>query len=97
MSQITLDVPREILLDLRINESLFTNYVKSFVAMDLYKNKNVSLGYCAQMAGVPKEDFIRLLGMNNITIFDFDDEEEFLEDADNALRYSKYKPDNSSE
>jgi len=88
LSQITLNVPQEILFDLRTTESSFSNYAKSFIAMDLYKNKNVSLGYCAQMAELTKEDFVKLLGINGISIFEFDGEKEFLEEADNALRYS---------
>jgi predicted HTH domain antitoxin len=95
LSEITLRVPQEILFDLKTNERLFSNYVRGFIAMDLYKNKNISLGYCAQLAEMPKEDFIKFLGLNNMSIFDFEDEKDFLEESDNALRYSEHKPHNS--
>ena len=96
MSQITLNIPQEVLFDLRATESSFSRYAKSFIAMDLYRNKNIALGYCAQLAEMPKDDFVRFLGANDISIFEFNNEEEFLEEADNALRYSEYKPADSS-
>ena len=84
MSVISLNVPNEILLDLKINENTFSSYVKKFVALDLYKNKNVSLGYCSQFAEITKEDFIKFLGANNVSVFGYDDEDEFLEEVHNA-------------
>jgi len=84
MSQVTINVPREILLDLKISESYFSNYVKKSLALDLYKNKNISLGYCAELAEMPKEDFILFLGEKKISIFDFENEKEFLEEVKNA-------------
>lgn len=85
MSMINLHVPKEILLDLNENEETFSNYVKKYIALDLYKNKNISLGYCAELAGMPKEDFILFLGENKISIFGYNDENEFLEEVSNAF------------
>ena len=84
MSKVTINVPREILLDLNINENYFSNYVKKFISLDLYKNKNISLGYCAELAEMTKEDFIIFLGENKVSIFDFENENEFLEEMRNA-------------
>ncbi|WP_418917545.1 UPF0175 family protein, partial [Agathobacter sp.] len=39
---------------------------------------------CAQIAGMSEEDFIKYLGNNNISIFSFDDEAEFIEEMNNA-------------
>ena len=83
-AMIALNVPREILLDLDTNENSFSDYVRRFVALDLYKNKNISLGYCAELAEMPKEDFIQFLGANKVSIFGFDNEREFLEEVNNA-------------
>ncbi|MBR1438181.1 MAG: UPF0175 family protein [Synergistaceae bacterium] len=52
--------------------------------MNFYSARRVSLGYCAQIANMNKADFIRFLGANNISIFHFDDEDEFLEEIENA-------------
>ena len=54
------------------------------LAVDLYKNKKVSLGYCANVAGMTKEEFVQYLGMNGISIFSFVSEDEFLEELANA-------------
>ena len=45
---------------------------------------HISIGYCAQIAGMSEEDFIKYLGNNNISIFSFDDEAEFIEEMNNA-------------
>lgn len=84
MSVVKLNVPKEILLGLNTNENTFSRYVKSFIALDLYKNKNISLGYCAELAEMTKEDFILFLGENKVSIFEFKDDLEFLEEMNNA-------------
>ena len=40
--------------------------------------------YITQIAGMSEEDFIKYLGNNNISIFSFDDEAEFIEEMNNA-------------
>ena len=47
-------------------------------------DNGVSLGYCAEIAGMSKQQFIKYLGENNVSIFKFDDDEEFLEELNNA-------------
>ena len=44
----------------------------------------VSLGYCAQIAGMTKEAFIRYLGENGVSVFQYDDKNEFIEEMNNA-------------
>lgn len=84
MCVVSINVPEEILLALHENEDGFATYTKCMLAIDLYKNKKVSLGYCADVADMTKEDFIKYLGKNGISIFHFEDEEEFLEELENA-------------
>ena len=45
---------------------------------------HVSIGYCAQIAEMTEEDFIKFLGQNKVSIFQFDDTKEFLEEMNNA-------------
>lgn len=45
---------------------------------------NVSIGYCAQIAGMSEEEFISFLGRNQIDIYQFDSDEELLKDVANA-------------
>lgn len=84
MCVVSINVPEEILLDLHEDKNDFTEYMKKMLAVDLYKNKKVSLGYCASVAEMSKEDFIQYLGMNGVSIFAFESENEFMEELANA-------------
>ncbi len=84
MCVVSFNVPEEVILDLRESRNDFTNYIKTTIAVDLYKNKKVSLGYCAEVAGMTKEEFIQQLGKNGVSIFGFDSDEEFMEELSNA-------------
>ena len=84
MCVVAVNIPEEVLLDLRETKNNFANYVKTMIAIDLYKNKKVSLGYCAEVAEMSKEEFVKCLGQNGVSIFGFDSEEEFMEEFANA-------------
>ena len=84
MCIVSINVPEEILLDLHENKDDFATYMKCMLAVDLYKNKRVSLGYCADIAEMAKEDFIKYLGKNEISVFSFENEQELLEELANA-------------
>ena len=84
MCVVAVNIPEEVLLDLRETRNNFANYVKTMIAIDLYKNKKVSLGYCAEVAEMSKEEFVKCLGQNGVSIFGFDSEEEFIEEFANA-------------
>ena len=84
MCVVSINIPEEILLDLHEDSNNFAKYIKRMLATDLYKNKNVSLGYCASVAEMTKEEFVQYLGMNGISIFSFDSEDEFMEELGNA-------------
>ena len=58
--------------------------VRRETALKLYVQNKASLGYCAQIARMSKERFIRYLGEYNISIFHYDDEDEFSEELNNA-------------
>ena len=84
MCQIALEIPNEVLYDTKMSKSEALQFVRRVVALQYYEKNGVSLGYCAQIAGMEKEDFIRYLGENGVSIFNFDDREEFLEEMNNA-------------
>ena len=60
------------------------NHGKQETALKYYIQNKTSLGSCAQLADMNKEDFIKYLGANGISIFQFDDKREFLEEMNNA-------------
>ena len=80
MCIVSINVPEEILLDLNEDKSDFAEYVKKILALDLYKNKGVSLGYCARIAGMTKEEFVQYLGINGVSIFSFTTEDELVQE-----------------
>lgn len=84
MCMLSLNIPEEVLLTLHEDKNEFKIYAARTIALDLYKNKKVSLGYCANIAEMTKEDFIHFLGENGVSIFSFTDEEEFLEEIHHA-------------
>ena len=50
------------------------------LAMQYFKDKQLSLGLSAKMAGMAKNDFVEYLGLNNIDIYQYTDgklQEEF--------------------
>ena len=84
MCMVSINVPEEILLDLHEDKSGFAEYMRRMLALDLYKNKKVSLGYCARVAEMTQEEFVQYLGMNGVSIFSFASENEFMEELANA-------------
>ncbi|MCD8039768.1 MAG: UPF0175 family protein [Lachnospiraceae bacterium] len=84
MCQIAVNIPDEVLYDTRMNIEDAGSFARKAVALGYYTQSGVSLGYCAQIAGMQEEDFITYLGQNHISVFHFDDKEEFLEEMNNA-------------
>ena len=83
MCQISVAIPEAVLYDTRMSQEEAALFSKRAVAMEYYK-QGVSLGYCAQIADMAEEDFLRYLGEHQISVFQFDDEAEFLSEAQNA-------------
>lgn len=76
--------PQEILLTLRESTDDFIIDMKKTVAVKYYKEKKLSLGQCAELAEMSEEAFINYLSSQQISIFNFESEEEILEDMKNA-------------
>lgn len=76
--------PEEILLTLRENKDDFIIEMKRIASVNYYKEKKLSLGQCAVLAEMTKEEFIKYLGSKGISIFNFEYDEEILEDIKNA-------------
>ena len=84
MYQIAVNVPEAVLFDTKMNFQDAEKFIHRVVALEYFKNQGVSIGYCAEIAGMTEEDFLKFLGENKISIFKFDDDEEFLSEAANA-------------
>ena len=84
MCTVAVHIPDDILFDTRMTKVDAQAFARRMTALGLYKIGGVSLGHCCQVAGMQKEDFIRFLGENEVSIFSFDDEEEFARELANA-------------
>ena len=84
MCQVAFEIPKEVLYDTRMNPQEAEAFARKAVALCYYVQNGVSLGYCAQIAGISKEQFIHYLGDNKISIFHYDDEDEYQEEQLNA-------------
>ena len=84
MCQIAIDIPNEVLYDTKMNREEANRFARCAVALGYYTQSGVSIGYCAQIAGLTEEEFIKYLGKNQVSIFHFDNREEFLEELNNA-------------
>ena len=84
MCNIAVEIPEEVVYDTKMNVAQTQEFIKRQVALAYYVSQDVSIGYCAKIAGMTKEDFIKFLGSNKISIFNYDDEKEFLEELNNA-------------
>ena len=86
MCQVAISVPDDVLYDTRLSAEDVQALARQMTALGLYRKHCVSLGYCAQIAGMHKSDFIRFLGENEVSIFSFESSEEFDEELANAER-----------
>lgn len=84
MCQVVVQIPEAVLFDTHMTAVQANDYAKKLIALDYYTRLHVSIGYCAQIAQMSEEDFIKYLGQNGISIFQFDGKEEFEEELKNA-------------
>ena len=84
MCEVAFSTPNEVLYDTKMSKSDTIAFAKRAVALCYYTQNKVSLGYCAQIAEMTKGEFIRYLGENGVSIFQYDDEQEFIEEMNNA-------------
>ncbi|MCL1820851.1 MAG: UPF0175 family protein [Oscillospiraceae bacterium] len=66
---VTVPVPEEVLLSLRVESDEFASQMKIMAAMRLFEQQKLSLGQSAAFAGMDKLDFIKFLGQNKISVF----------------------------
>lgn len=83
-TNINISVPSEILLTLRKNDKQLALDMKRYTAIKFYQDKRLSVGQCAELAEMTEEDFIKFLGENRISIFDFSNQSSLKEDLKNA-------------
>ena len=73
MCRIAVQIPEEVLYDIKMTEEQANDFAKRSIAMMLYTQNHISIGYSAQIAGMTEEEFIKYLSSNGVSIFNFDD------------------------
>ena len=61
MSVVEIYVPDEIVNNLFDSEKEFADYVKMTIGKALYRNKGVCLVYCAEIAEMTEQDFVKCI------------------------------------
>ncbi|MBR3274750.1 MAG: UPF0175 family protein [Clostridia bacterium] len=84
MCRVSVDIPNEVLYDTHMSVSDAAAFARQMVALGYYTNNNVSIGYCAKIAGMSEEDFISFLGRHGVGIFESMTEADLLRDIANA-------------
>lgn len=84
MCSIAIEIPNEVLYDTKQSRESAADTARKVLAMYYYVKEDVSIGYCAEIAGMSESEFIELLGKNEIDIFRFNNEAELDRDIANA-------------
>ena len=67
--QVTLSVPRDLLSALDIPQSDLEPFLQETVAVELFRQGRISSGKAAEMLGLSKLEFMRLLARQSIPFF----------------------------
>jgi predicted HTH domain antitoxin len=88
MSSLTIPYPPEILSALQQEPEEFEADARQLLAVKLYETGKLSTGLAAELAGVPQEAFLLLLGRHRLSPFDESPQvlERDLADARRASR-----------
>jgi len=77
METMVLEVPlsKDLFLMLGFSRAEAVEALKEFSVLGLYRERRISAGKAAQLMGIRRRDFIRLLARKGISYFDYSAEE----------------------
>lgn len=75
MTMIAVDLPEEVQQALNRTQGEIGRDVKLYAALMLYQLGKLSSGMAAQMAGIPRVEFLQLCGEYGISVFQYTPEE----------------------
>lgn len=84
MCTVAVRIPDEVFLHVNKTQAEIGLYMKQLYAVDLYKRREVSLGYCAALAEMTKEEFVIFLSEFGVSIFSYESDEELMNEFQNA-------------
>ena len=68
MEEISVKVPRDLVRILKVRDEEIPKLVRLYLAIELYRERKVSLGKAAEIAGVNKWEMMEILASKNIPI-----------------------------
>jgi len=66
---VSVPVPEEVLLSLRIESDELATQMARMTALKLYEGRKLSVGQAASFANMDELDFIRFLGQHRVSVF----------------------------
>jgi len=87
MKMIALEIPEEILFDLKIPKERWDTELRKELALQLYRERLLSLGNARRLAGLTKLEFHFLLGERQIPRHY--DLEEYRKDIENLEKWER--------
>lgn len=75
MSEVTLTIPDEALSALADSPSAAADELRMLAAVKLFELRKVSSGAAAQLAGIPRVEFLRRVADYGVSVFDMNREE----------------------
>ena len=89
--KISFEVSQDLLASLKLGSAALAQSVRLLAAIAYFRNKKLSLGKAAQLAGLNRLHFMDLLTKEGIVVFDYD--ESVL--ASNLEGISQLRPDSA--
>ncbi|MDD5090549.1 MAG: UPF0175 family protein [Candidatus Wallbacteria bacterium] len=83
MKSTKVEYPESILIALKENEKEFVSRMKLLAAVKLFETGKLSIGQAAELAGMPRREFIPVLSSFQVSIFNLT-EAELSKDIQNA-------------
>ena len=86
MEEISVKVPRDLVRILKVKDEEVPKLVRLYLAIELYRERKVSLGKAAEIAGVSKWEMMEILASKNIPIqYDVEDLEKDIKTLEEIL------------
>ena len=86
MGDISVKVPRDLVRILKVKDEEVPKLVRLYLAIELYRERKVSLGKAAEIAGVSKWEMMEILASKNIPIhYDVEDLEKDIKTLEEIL------------
>jgi predicted HTH domain antitoxin len=81
------ELPKEFALLCNIDENEIPGYIRKLIALELFREKKISLGKASEVAGPSVEEMMTLLREREITLnYSVEDLEKDLEAAEEILK-----------